>query len=79
MGDTIIPNPCILGGDHHSDEVTEESAVSEAAEKLLGFDLPATNTTHNENESTQIRYDTKFSQCIKIISFISVLYNLMSL
>ena len=61
MGDTINPNPCILGGDHHSDEVTEESAVSEAAEKLLGFDLPATNTTHNENDSTQIRYDTRFS------------------
>ena len=51
----------ILGGDHHSDEVTEESAVSEAAEKLLGFELPVTNTTHNENESTQIRYDTRFS------------------
>ena len=61
MGNTIIPNPCILGGDHHSDEVTEESAVSEAAEKLLGFDLPGTNTTHNENDSTQIRYDTRFS------------------
>jgi len=79
MGDTIIPNPCILGGDHHSDEVTEESAVSEAAEKLLGFDLPATNTTHNENESTQIRYDTMFNQIYKNYLIISVLYNLMSL
>ena len=40
----------------HPDNEAEESAVNEAAEGLLGFDLPAEPTHVDENEAPQIRY-----------------------
>ena len=40
---------------HHPVETAEESAVNEAAEKLLSFDLPADPAPVHEDSSTSIR------------------------
>ena len=39
---------------HHPVETAEESAVNEAAEKLLSFDLPADPAPVHEDSSTSI-------------------------
>ena len=39
---------------HHPVETVEESAVNEAAEKLLSFDLPADPAPVHEDSSTSI-------------------------
>ena len=44
----------ILDDVHHPVEVVEESAVNEAAEKLLSFDLPAEPEPVHEHEPTPI-------------------------
>ena len=47
---------CIIDDVHHTDQETEESAVNEAAEKLLAFDLPAEPSHDDGNEHPQIGY-----------------------
>ena len=52
----LILRYCILDDVHHPDQETEESAVNEAAEKLLAFDLPAEPSHDDGNEHSQIGY-----------------------
>ena len=54
----IYNNSCtnkLLDEVHHPVEAEEESAVNEAAEKLLSFDLPADPPAVHDQESTPIR------------------------